>query len=1206
MGKYRKRFNEKARMGMLAKQADLKRARQKQFNRHLDDGTANPAPVVEAVSTEQDVNSEFIKPMSEEEKKVRKHRMEEELLSQQETKVSKNKKKRLDKYIEHQLKREEKQILFKKLEETRIDSSVLKSAKLLGTGNTLTKREQFQEAMTLESQGRGTEETKEFLYEEREVKAWDQSDDEHVDSEEEKDTFKDTLALASSFVDYRPTNVGGMGSGFAFQNIQKVEKKKVISNKFTWRQMVEEEGSVKRKEKIEEEQDFLTSDSDEEDEGDEEEVASESEEEEEEQETGEDDEDEDVEDEEDDGDDDNDNDDYNDDKPRLSKPEYSQTASAFKNWAELQVEQIKGYQKADLLPTTNLKHYEPLERPEDNEDRLQDDFIPINEDLERKVDFVMINRDPQIQQSRMMLPVFAEEHRIMEAIHHNDCIVVSGETGSGKTTQIPQFLYESGYANKGLIGITQPRRVAAMAMAERVGKEMGDHGDRVGYQIRFDASIKANTAMKFMTDGVLLREMMNDFMVSKYSAIIIDEAHERNTNTDILIGMLSRVLKLRREYHEKDPSKYHPLKLIIMSATLRVTDFTENEKLLKNPPPVIKIETRQFPVSVHFNRRTAPNYTEEAFKKTCKIHQRLPPGGILIFLTGKDEINDVVKRLRKEFPTKKAQEDSVEFRVNSKNADTEIEDIDFSIGAEAEINEEEDDYLEEDEEEEEGFEETLEEGQTGQEPLWVLPLYSLLSTKDQMKVFQPPPGNSRLCVVSTNVAETSITIPGIRYVVDCGRAKERKYNEETGVQSFEVGWISKANSDQRSGRAGRIAAGHCYRLYSSAIYESDFAQFSKPEILRMPIESVVLNMKSMGISNVVNFPFPTPPERSTLQKSEKLLQYLGALDKESEITDLGKKMSFFPLSPRFAKMLLMSNQMGCLPYMIAIVSGLSVGDPFLTENELGLNQRSNDDEDEEERLSIKEQESLRTLRSKFFKSQQMFTKLDKYSDCFKLLSAVCAIEHVDDRSEFYSSHFLRAKIMEEISKLRKQLLYITSTIVSKDSVAAKEHEVRIQPPTKVQVSALKQMVASGFVDQIALRSDLIPQCEYKLTNKTPVIGVPYCSIVLGVDQLVYIHPSSMLRELGDKPPQYLVFQLIQQGQTGKLRIKPLCDISGLQLYNLAKKSGLVSLSKPIKPPTVTSSTSREAYCIPRFGSNKVEVDLPVVKLQQTKSNGLWS
>jgi ATP-dependent RNA helicase DHX37/DHR1 len=277
--------------------------------------------------------------------------------------------------------------------------------------------------------------------------------------------------------------------------------------------------------------------------------------------------------------------------------------------------------------------------------------------------------------------------------------------------------------------------------------------------------------------------------------------------------------------------------------------------------------------------------------------------------------------------------------------------------------------------------------------MYILPLYSLLSTEKQMKVFEDPPPNTRLVVIATNVAETSITIPNVKYVVDAGRAKERQFDVGSGIQSFEVSWISKAAALQRTGRAGRTGPGHCYRLYSSAVYENYFDQHTKPEILRMPIEGIILQMKSMNIDAVANFPFPTPPDRDALRRAEKTLVYLGALESSEssskvggKITDLGRSMALFPLSPRFSKMLVAGQQHGCLPYVIAIVCALSVGDPFIREANLG------DAEDELPDLEgvtaltageirhirdpeLRMKEEMKVARKAFFESQKVSSSL---------------------------------------------------------------------------------------------------------------------------------------------------------------------------------------------------------------------------------------
>jgi ATP-dependent RNA helicase DHX37/DHR1 len=281
-----------------------------------------------------------------------------------------------------------------------------------------------------------------------------------------------------------------------------------------------------------------------------------------------------------------------------------------------------------------------------------------------------------------------------------------------------------------------------------------------------------------------------------------------------------------------------------MSATMRVADFTANSRLFPQPPPVVNVEARQYPVNIHFNRRTAmKNYVDEAFKKVSKIHQKLPPGGILVFLTGQDEIRLLCNKLGDRF-SKRAAPSDIDTRgprVKCSAQDMNLEAEDVEVEHELENNDVDD--LESngnasDESDFEGFA-VGEEDQPQVDPLHVLPLYSLLPVNDQLRVFNPPPEGSRLCVVATNVAETSLTIPGIKYVVDCGRVKERVYDRSTGVESFQIRWISKASAAQRAGRAGRTGPGHCYRLYSSAVFERDFAQFSEPEILKFPIEGII-------------------------------------------------------------------------------------------------------------------------------------------------------------------------------------------------------------------------------------------------------------------------------------------------------------------------------------------------------------------------------
>ncbi|SCW00720.1 LAFE_0C10462g1_1 [Lachancea fermentati] len=1225
MGTYRKRFNEKARAGHMAKLKELKKVRNKQFLRHLEDGTEDNNEHEAKEIKEKDPNAEILEPLSKEEKDLKKRKLKE-LFMPNDSKVSRAKKKRLEKFVEHQLKREEKKVLIEKLQDYKIDTSILTSSKKLGQGRQ-TRKEEFEEALQLEKQGRSDDHVREILYEERELKDWPESGSSGGENEEDHDNLEDsTEAKQSSFIDNRPSKFGGSGFGFGFANAKVVNKSaKASKRKYNWKQRIEME--EQRKHSKEEDLDFESSSGEEsegsEKQGTEEDSLNEN------SHSATSDQNSSV------------NEDYEDisnEEPEdsMRDDDHKSQAQEFKEWATQEIKKLDGSNLPMETPTLDYE-YKPITRPEDLEDGLSDNDAPVDEKSERKAFYVPVNRPEEIQKVRMQLPVFGEEHRIMEAIHHNDVLIVCGETGSGKTTQVPQFLFESGYGhpqspeNPGMIGITQPRRVAAVSMAKRVSQELGNYGDRVAYQIRFDSTTKDDTRMKFMTDGVLLREMTNDFKLSKYSAIIIDEAHERNINTDILIGMLSRCVSLRAKAHLENPALNKRLKLIIMSATLRVSDFSNNQSLFPSPPPVLKVDARQYPVSVHFNKRTAFDYAEEAFRKTCKIHQRLPRGAILVFLTGQQEINHMVKRLRREFPfpngsvTQKEMDSSIPtMKVSSKHADVEAEEVDFSAKVQ-DIDDTSDISESSEDDNEEGFEETLEDGQTKNDPLYVLPLYSLLPTKEQLKVFQNPPAGSRLCVVATNVAETSLTIPNVRYVVDCGRAKERKYNENNGVQSFEVDWISKASAGQRSGRAGRTGPGHCYRLYSSAVYENDFAQFSRPEILRMPVESVVLQMKGMGIYNIINFPFPTPPDVLSLSKAIKLLQYLGALDDAERITDDGKTMSFFPLSPRFSKMLLVGNEHGCLPYIITIVSALSVGDPFITEHELGLASFQEDNEDEP--ANSDDDERKKKLRSQYFKSLAKFSRLDRYSDVMKLLSAVSALDYVkpENRPSFMESNFLRPKLVEEIRKLRQQLLYIvkSNTSVENIAVTVNEGDLKCGVPSEAQVKLLKQMVCAGFIDQVAIRADYLHPDTAKLSNRMAIMNIPYVPVLSQKtndieDCYVYIHPNSILSTAGEEPPKYLVFQALQLNknkETSKTRMKTLCDIKSTPLANIARKGSLITYSKPLSgkgvKPIDISSTERYCYVIPRFGASvdsdlKVGWDLNPIAVHQKKDHGKWA
>ncbi|XP_041643342.1 probable ATP-dependent RNA helicase DHX37 [Cheilinus undulatus] len=752
--------------------------------------------------------------------------------------------------------------------------------------------------------------------------------------------------------------------------------------------------------------------------------------------------------------------------------------------------------------------------------------------------FVPVDRTPEIQEARLKLPVLAEEQVIMEAVRENPSVVICGETGSGKTTQVPQFLYEAGYANgTGIIGITEPRRVAAVSMSHRVAKEMNLSTRVVSYQIRYEGNVTSDTKIKFMTDGVLLKEIQKDFLLQRYSVIIIDEAHERSVYTDILIGLLSRIVPLRNK-------KGLPMKLLVMSATLRVEDFTENTKLFRTPPPVIKVDARQFPVTIHFNKRTPmEDYTGEVFHKTCKIHRMLPPGGILVFLTGQAEVHSLCRRLRKAFPFRKGNTTTDEdeeadtseamrkFKKSKQKKPVALPRIDLDNYSALPVDEgDEDREAGICDEEDEGSDvdigddpEDTEEKADPSIPLYVLPLYSLLAPEQQAKVFRSPPPGTRLCVVATNVAETSLTIPGIKYVVDCGRVKKRFYDRVTGVSSFKVTWTSQASANQRAGRAGRTEPGHCYRLYSSAVF-GDFSLFSEAEITRRPVEDLVLQMKDLNIDKVVNFPFPTPPSAEALVAAEQLLVSLGALKepprtgrvKEMEqarlscpITPLGRAMASFPVAPRYAKMLALGKQQDCLPYVIAVVAAMTVRELFEDLD------RPAGSEDESTKLT--QRRARLTQMRRLWAGQGASLLL---GDLMVMLGAVGACEFAGCTPKFCEENGLRYKAMVEIRRLRGQLTNAVNVVCPEVGVFV---DPKMAPPTEHQVVCLRQIVLAGLGDHLARRvqAEDILDPKWKNGYKTPLMDDP-----------VFIHPSSALFKT---LPEFVVYQEIME--TTKMYMK---------------------------------------------------------------------
>lgn len=820
--------------------------------------------------------------------------------------------------------------------------------------------------------------------------------------------------------------------------------------------------------------------------------------------------------------------------------------------------------------------------------------------------YIHVDRTTEVQAARLTLPILGEEQIIMETINENSIVILAGETGSGKTTQIPQFLYEAGYAEKKLIGITEPRRVAAISMSKRVAYEMSLSSDIVSYLIRFEGNTTDNTKIKFMTDGVLLKEIESDFELSKYSVIILDEAHERSVYTDILVGLLSRIVPLRQKHGR-------PLKLIIMSATLRVEDFTNNRQLFKIPPPVISVDTRQFPVTIHFNKRTTDDYVKEAYNKAVKIHTKLPEGGILIFLTGQKEVNHLVRKLRKSFPHKLTEktkgkkktkeivskkcmdpDDSEEDEYNIRMAIKQAKKAKKNLASQLSLpqvnldnyklpsDDTEADLLEDSDHEtdsELGSDTNLEHltALKSRQPLYVLPLYSLLPSDKQQRVFDSPPTGTRLCVISTNVAETSLTIPNIKYVVDSGRQKTRLYDKVTGVSAFVVTFTSKAAANQRAGRAGRTAAGHCYRLYSSAKYNDDFDDFAMPDIQKKPVEDLMLQMKCMGIDKVINFPFPSPPDLLQLQVAEYKLKLLGALENVpgsedlTRLTPLGRAISAFPVAPRFGKMLALSHQQNLLAYTACMVAALSVQEVLVEVNTADESEQS-------------------TKKNKWIAKRKLWAGTGNsllLGDPVVLLRAVGASEYANSLGkldDFCRENGLRPKAITEIRKLRIQLTNEINLSISDVGLCV---DPKMPPPTDIQAKLLRQILLSGMGDQVAR---LIPDDE--LTDKDDKRKYKYAYKRPDMEEPVFLHSGSVLR---NTRPEWVIYQEIYElrnGDATKMFMRGVTAIEPDWLLVYAKTLCNIKTIKEDPVPKYNEKTGKiYCFCEATFGKSGWEIPL---------------
>ena len=632
----------------------------------------------------------------------------------------------------------------------------------------------------------------------------------------------------------------------------------------------------------------------------------------------------------------------------------------------------------------------------------------------------------KLLKKRMSLPVWSSRKQILELVEKNRIVIIQGETGSGKTTQIPQFLLDAGYY--GGIVCTQPRRVAAMSIAKRVSQEMEvELGEQVGYTVRFDDKTSKNTLIKYVTDGLLLKEATTDHTLKKYQIIIIDEAHERTLSTDILFGFLKELMEKRKE-----------LKLIIMSATFDIEKF---QNYFDAPLAIIK--GRTYPVDIIYLSSPTDDYVDCAVKKVIQIHKEEKPGDILLFLTGEEEIESACQQIRDG-----------------------IEELGDEVG-----------YAN------------------------VIPIYSTLPPYLQEKIFEPPPETNprgikgRKIVVATNIAESSITIDGIVYVVDPGFTKQKVFNPRGKMESLLINIISKENADQRAGRAGRTKPGKCFRLYTEESYQKELKKSSIPEILRSNITSVVLNLLKLGINDLVHFDFIDPPAPETMMRAIEMLNYLGAMDDDGKLTELGSQMNQFPLEPELSKMVLAGVKYKCINDMLTLAATLSVKSPFL-------------------RPRGKENEA----------DSKKYQFTHHTGDHITLIMAFNAFKKNEFSKDWCRDNFINFRTMKAIDNVRGQL----ADILTKMNIVVPQNDYNNEIKGKRERRIIKSLIA-GYFSQVAH----LESAGYYITVKD--------------NQYVFIHPSSYLH--GSRKATWVLFQ--EFVLTSKNYIRTVTEIQPEYLLQVA-------------------------------------------------------
>ena len=761
--------------------------------------------------------------------------------------------------------------------------------------------------------------------------------------------------------------------------------------------------------------------------------------------------------------------------PDIQEPEYQEEEVTEGDSEQKRWEKAKFEEANYIKPKAKIHDQKPVEELSDYELLLQLD----NEFLERLkrgdtfenevVDVRVQEREErdrahkQIQHQRRSLPVYEHKQDLLQAVKENQIIIVQGETGCGKTTQIPQYLHEAGYTKTEmkhgevkLVGCTQPRRVAAMSVAARVSQEVGSKlGHAVGYSIRFEDCTSEGTVIKYMTDGMLLREILDDPTLSKYAVMIVDEAHERTLHTDILLTLLKDVTRARDDF-----------RLIISSATL------DEQKFLHffDNPPVFKIKGRLFHVDHKFmmsdQKNSTGNIIDSCLRTVMQIHRTEQPGDILVFLPGQEEIEELQKEIEAQVK-----------RLGAKIRE-----------------------------------------------LLIRPIYANLPTDLQSKVFEPTPMGARKVVIATNIAETSITIDGIVFVVDPGYCKQNRFSSKTGMETLAVTRISRASADQRAGRAGRNRPGMCFRLYTRDEFNTEFEENTQPEIQRLNLANVVLLLKTMRINDVINFEYVDRPPTEVLLFAIEQLTALGALDKTGELTHLGRRMAEFPLDPKMSKSIIVAESYGCSEEVLTIMSMLSInGSIFFKPKDRAVHAEA-------------------SRKSFFSVTGDHLMLLKVYNDW-----ASCEYS-----KQWCFEKFIQYKSMCRARDIRDQLEKLCEKV-----------EVKLQSDPNDSPKILKAILGGFFYNVARVSRE---GGSYRTIRK---------------NQSVHIHPTAALH---DAPPRWVVFNELKQ--TSREYMRMISEIEPSWLVEVAPsfytKDEIEELSKK-KMPKLNKGMKSKAQLNPKYG-----------------------